>query len=160
MTPHERKELEAMADRARRRGELNEAVALYAEIADEYPLDDLLQAKLKSLEDSLEPTEELTIFTATALEDDQREAQPLVEAERFASRGDFTEALAIYRRVLMAQPDNALVRERLAELFELALTEAPIITATVVVEDEPVTAAPPAELLAGLLTRIASRRRA
>jgi|CXWL01.1.fsa_nt_gi hypothetical protein len=57
MTPDERTELEAKADRARRRGELSQALALYSQIMAAYPHDGIVQTKLNILKESLEPSE-------------------------------------------------------------------------------------------------------
>jgi hypothetical protein len=47
------------------------------------------------------------------------------EAESLAAKGKYKEAIAIYRALLKDRPDWDLVKERLAELFQLAQVAAP-----------------------------------
>lgn len=120
MTPDERHELEHRAERSLRRGELRDALSLFRSLAEAFPDDSALAARLDQLEGSLEPGELANGKAAFRAEASGVYATPTHEAEALASRGDFAGAISIYRKLLAQNPGAELVSERLAELFQLA----------------------------------------
>ncbi|MBI3181930.1 MAG: tetratricopeptide repeat protein [Myxococcales bacterium] len=151
MTPSERSELEARADRCVRRGELADALGLYQAITAAFPDEPAVLRKIDQLRESLQPAElnsAKVAFEPGAGLTETLEAQ----AERLFSLGDYPGAIAAYRRALKAKPDNELIRERLAELFRLAQDAPPRAT-------EPSLPQEPVSMLQALLDRVSSRRR-
>lgn len=157
MTNDERGELEARADRCVRRGELGEALQLLGTIARAFPNDGVLRARIDDLSGSLQPAE-LTSPKASLADPHPSSARapstPQAEGERLFALGDYAGAAAAYRRALRDKPDNALIRERLEELYHLARA-APRHSPT-----DSALPADPERLLSALLDRIAARRRA
>ncbi len=148
MMPDERRALEATAERHLRRGELREAVAVLHHLVQALPDDAALAERLAQLEENLQPAELMS--PKAALRSDPKTApSPMHDAEALASRGDFAGAITIYRRLLEQNPAADLVRERLAELFQLAQARSP----------QRPTASSRAQVLEHLLERIATRRR-
>lgn len=119
MSPEERQALQTRAERALRRGELALALALFREVARAFPDDGALAARIGELEANLGPGEALA-HAALPAEPSGVFQSPVHEAEALAARGDFAGALATYRRLLADNPGLELVKERLAELFQLA----------------------------------------
>lgn len=156
MTPDERADVEARADRCLRRGELSEALAMYRSLAQAFPGDAAIERKIATVTESLQPAE-LHSAKAAAVRDPPRVGaaplSPEQEGERLFALGDYVGATAAYRRALKDNPDNVLVLERLEELYRLARA-APRTTPT----DTPLPQ-DPAALLQALLDRISSRRR-
>lgn len=154
MTAEERADLEGRAERAKRRGEMSEALALLEQVSRAFPEDEALSGKLALLRDSLQPMElqsAKTKFDGPA--HSGRPATPEQEGERLFALGDYAGAAAAYRRALAQKPGSELIRERLFELFKLAQA-AP--------RHSPTDAAlpkSPDKLLTALLDRIAARRR-
>lgn len=118
MTPEQRVELEARVDRAVRRGDLSQARSDLVELLASFPEDERLRSRLEAFESTALPGElrpsrpsppDATLPPAEA---------PEVHAERLVQEGDLPGALAAYRRAVHANPENELLRERLAELFE------------------------------------------
>ncbi len=141
--------------RAKRRGDLADAVALYESLVAAFPEDAGLAGKLAQLRDSLQPME---LHSPKARFRDeagpsQRPSSPAQEGERLYALGDFVGAAAAYRRALAERPDRELLKERLLELFRLAQA-APKHSPT----DQALPRDPAARLEA-LLDRLASRRR-
>ena len=157
MTPEARAEMVAQAERALRRGELDEALRLLETLCRAFPQDEGLALKLAHLHETLEP-QELQLsrsLRASALPESipQGPSSPEVEGERLFSLGDYAGAAAAYRRALQARPDSELVRERLEELYRLARS-LPVHSPTD--RSLPRQAEP---LLQALLDRLAARRR-
>jgi tetratricopeptide (TPR) repeat protein len=157
MTPEARAEMVAQAERALRRGELDEALHLYETLGRVFPDDSALALKLTHLRESLQPQE---IQSARALQASilpnsipQGPSSPVAEGERLFALGDYAGAAAAYRRALQARPDSELIRERLEELYRLARS-LPVHSPTD--RSLPRQAEP---LLHALLDRLAARRR-
>ncbi|MFN0064490.1 MAG: hypothetical protein ACKVPX_18460 [Myxococcaceae bacterium] len=146
-------ELEARADRARRRGEVSEALMLYRQLAEAFPGEARYSEKVALLSENLQPFELQSPRTAMRPVESFRSETPQQEGERLFTMGDFAGAAAAYRRALHDQPGNQLVRERLEELYRLAL-----VAPRVGVARGALPADPEARLKA-VLDRIASRRR-
>jgi hypothetical protein len=125
MTPDERTEAEARADRALRRGELSSALALYQAISDAFPGDDVIAQKLAGIRESLQPHELSHAKSRAPAEPAPAPSGSVQEAEALAAKGDYAAAVAIYRRAVAERPDSDLFKERLAELFQLAQSIAP-----------------------------------
>lgn len=125
MTPADRHTLEARAERCLRRGELSEAFSLYRELAAAFPEDGTLKNRIAELEESLQPAELMNAKSNFKAEPEGAPRSATEEAERLASVGDYGGAIAGYRKLLSARPDNDLVKERLQELFTLAQASAP-----------------------------------
>lgn len=122
MSPLEREALEAKVERSLRRGELAEALALYRELENAFPHDRSLARRITELQENLQPAE-LTNPTSNFRSQPAASGiadAPLAAAETCASQGDYKGAIALYRRLMTERPDSELIRERLAELFELA----------------------------------------
>jgi tetratricopeptide (TPR) repeat protein len=151
MTPDERRTLEATAERHLRRSELRDALALFRQLAQAFPDDEALSRRLAEVEENLQPAE-LT-HARSAFRPEPAKASPTHQAEALASRGDFAGAITIYRSLLEQNPNAELVRERLAELFQLAQARSPSR-----VQPAPAPRDPKREL-EKLLERITSRRR-
>lgn len=157
MTSEERAQLEASADRARRRGEMAEAVRLYRALQQAFPRDAALGEKLARLEENLQPME-LTSAKAPRPEDARPAGGPLPltpeqEGERLFQLGDFAGAAIAYRRALALKPDSPLVQERLMELVALAQSAPRHSPTDHALPDRP------EPLLQALLDRIAARKR-
>jgi tetratricopeptide (TPR) repeat protein len=153
LTPDQRAEIEARADRARRRGEMADAVRLYREILAAFPGDESARSKLSLLEESLQPMELTSAKAPPAVRSSGRPMTIEEEGERLFSLGDYAGAAAAYRRALAQKPDSPLVQERLLELYRLAQA-AP--------RHSPTDSALPTQrepLLNALLDRIAARKR-
>lgn len=148
MTPEERHDTESHAERAVRRGEWGLALSLLREVALAAPDDAALAARIVELEAHLSPAERARRPPLSA-EPSGVFRSPMHEAEALAARGDFAGAIAQYRRLLAENPDLDLVKERLAELFQLAQASAAPKTHAVTRE----------QVLEHLLGRITSRRR-
>lgn len=189
MTPDERTEAEARADRALRRGELSAALTLYQAIASAFPDDDVVQQKLKRIRENLQPMELSHAKTRVPIDEAPPPTNSIQSAEALAARGDYAGAIALYRKALEKRPDSDLIKERLTELFQIAQAMAPRPSApkmgTVPISPartspptpapapasrgapEPLTEAPPrgqgpvstARLLSDLLDQISRRRR-
>ncbi|HVE87810.1 MAG TPA: hypothetical protein VND93_33360 [Myxococcales bacterium] len=156
MSSGERAQLEANADRARRRGEMAEAVRLYRALLAAYPGDPALKDKLAMLEETLQPME---LTSGKAL---QPEAPPRggtaplseeQEGERLFQLGDYAGAAVAYRRALAQKPDSPLLQERLMELVSLAQAAPRHSPTDQALPDRP------EPLLNALLDRIAARKR-
>lgn len=119
MSPDERQALETKAERALRRGNFAEAVAIFRDVALAFPDDAALAARIAELEANLGPGEARARAPISA-EPSGVFRSPMHEAEALAARGDFAGAIATYRRLLADNPGLELVKERLAELFQLA----------------------------------------
>src|SRR5438093_10309963 len=119
MTPEQRAEVESRADRALRRGELSEALALYQSVAGAFPGDAEVEGKIAHVKENLQDGE---LFSAKAnFKEGKPTAQtPEQEGERLFAAGDYPGAIAAYRKALGEKPDSELIRERLAEIFRLA----------------------------------------
>lgn len=124
MTPEERTSLETQAERHLRRGELAEAYAVLSKLAAAFPDEPELALRVEQLEQSLDPAEQRRV-AMTRPEPTGRHKTPMHEAESLAAKGRYKEAITIYRALLAQRPDWDLVKERLAELFELAQVAAP-----------------------------------
>ncbi|MBK7863279.1 MAG: tetratricopeptide repeat protein [Archangiaceae bacterium] len=101
----------------------------------------------------------------------EQAAQPtnsIQSAEALAARGDYAAAIALYRKALEKRPDSDLIRERLAELFQIVQAVAPKVSAAA---DTSTSVAPAGvtpdgqapvstlRLLSDLLDQISRRRR-
>ncbi|MET0403752.1 MAG: hypothetical protein ABW123_15185 [Cystobacter sp.] len=157
MTPEARAEMVAQAERALRRGELDEALRLYEVLHRAFPDDTVLGVKLTHLRESVEPQELQSVRAQQAhhlpRSIPQGPSSPVAEGERLFSLGDYSGAAAAYRRALQERPGNELIRERLEELYALART-LPVHSPTD--RSLPRQAEP---LLHALLDRLAARRR-
>ncbi len=149
-----RADLEVRADRALRRGEVSEALALFEQLASAYPDDAALKTKLDNLRETLQPMELSSAKTRSAdRATGMPPSSPEAEGERLLALGDFPGAISAYRRAFTQRPDSVLVQERLAEIFRLARA-APNTSPTdtkLPREQEP--------MLRALLDRISARRR-
>ncbi len=147
MTPEQRAALEQRAERSIRRGDLGDALEMLRAVSRAYPGDQALEQRLTLIEGSLQPEELVNANATWHSEPSGLAATPAQRAEALASRGDFASAVAIYRELAQAQPASELIRERLAELFQLAQakTHRPSLDKQ--------------HLLEHLLDRIAARRR-
>lgn len=151
----DRAELEARAERALRRGEMSEALALYEELAAEFPDEGRFNDRIAHLRAALQPAE-LAQGGAPPPPSGVTELRPSTpeqEGERLFVIGDYAGAAAAYRRAVEERPDSELLRERLEELYRLARM-AP--------RHSPTDSALPTDrqaLLRALLDRISSRRR-
>lgn len=156
MTHEERAELESRADRCVRRGDLSEAVSLYGSLTQAFPDDEALQRKLETVRASLQPAE-LMNAKARAVADppslSTRPLSPEQEGERLFALGDFAGATAAYRRALKENPESALVRERLEELYHLARAAPPSSPTDSALPPDPTA------MLQALLDRISARKR-
>jgi len=152
-------ELVSQADRARRRGEMSEAVRLYEQALAQTPDDETLQRKLAHVRENLQPSELAALQQAALAASVQRPVPQLApstpeqEGERLFSLGDFAGAAAAYRRALRDKPDSELIRERLVELFQLAQA-APRNSTT-----DKALPRDPQQRLQALLDRIAARKK-
>lgn len=146
MSPGERPEAEARADRLIRRGEMAEAVGILRGLVQAFPDDEALSRRLADLAEALQPSELTHPKAQVGSVDRSNSGTPEQEGERLFAQGDYAGAITAYRRALQLRPDNELVRERLEELFTLAQTRPPQRPGT-------------ADLLKGLLERVAARRR-
>lgn len=154
MTAVERADLEARAERAKRRGDMAEALALLQEVSRAHPDDSALAERISMLKETLQPME--LSSAKSRFEPPSRgsaPSSPEAEGERLFALGDYAGAAAAYRRALAQKPDSELIRERLVELFRLAQA-AP--------RQSPTDKALPKEqdkLLEALLDRISARRK-
>lgn len=148
MTPAERQDLESRADRHLRRGELGDAWALARRLADAFPDDAAALQRLTRVEELVPPAERRRTSPPPTVSDGAF-TSPVHRAEALAASGQFKDAIVIYRQLLDATPDAQLLRERLAELAQLAQVSAP----------GPRPGPSRAQVLELLLERIASRRR-
>lgn len=147
MSPEERAALEAQVERHVRRGEMGDAFAKLQQLADEFPEDTALAERAAQFEQGLDPAERRRVAMARP-EVSGVHKSPMHRAESLAAAGKYAEAITIYRELLAQRPDWELVKERLAELFQLAQVASPARPA---VNREGV--------LEHLLDRINSRRR-
>lgn len=125
MSPDERTEAEQRADRALRRGELSTALSLFQEIAAAFPGDEVVQLKLARIRENLQPMELTSAKTRVPIDQAPPPTNSIQSAEALAARGDYAGAIALYRKALEKRPDSDLIRERLAELFQIAQSMAP-----------------------------------
>lgn len=157
MTPEARAEMVAQAERALRRGELDEALRLFEVLGRAFPDDTGLVTKLAHLRESVEPQELQSArdFQASTRPTSipQGPSSPVAEGERLFAVGDYSGAAAAYRRALQERPHSELIRERLEELYRLARA-LPVHSPTD--RSLPRQAEP---LLHALLDRLAARRR-
>lgn len=150
MQPPERQALEQSIDRHIRRGEFADAARALRSLQAAFPEEPSIGVRLAELETQLSPADRIASMRPTARAAAATPQQsPVDSAEAFASAGRFQEALEIYQQLLAQRPDSELVRERIAELSELARVVQPprpsIGRKTAVLEH--------------LLERISSRRR-
>lgn len=150
MTPADRQLIEARAERSLRRGELSEAFSLFRELVAAFPDDEPLKNRVRELEGSLQPAELMSAKANFKAEPEATPRSATEQAEHLASAGDYAGAIAAYRRLLTARPDNELVKERLHELFTLAQAAAPSASAPTRHREA---------VLGELLSRIDARRR-
>lgn len=148
MTPVERSSLETQVERHVRRGELAEAWASIQRLCAAFPEDAALAERLAQLGQGLDPAERRRVATAHP-EPTGSPKSPMHQAEALAAAGHYKDAIGIYRGLLAQRPDWELVKERLAELFQLAQVAEP--------HRQPVNRE---RLLEHLLARISSRKRA
>ncbi|MDQ3265978.1 MAG: tetratricopeptide repeat protein [Myxococcota bacterium] len=160
MSAPEIQELVSQADRARRRGEMSEAVRLYEQVLAQDPGDEAVQRKLANVRENLQPSElaalQLARATAASTEPSAPQLRPMTpeqEGERLFALGDFAGAAAAYRRALRDKPDSELIRERLVELFQLAQA-APRNSTT-----DQALPRDPTQKLQALLDRISARKK-
>src|SRR5213075_2060422 len=112
--------LETQVERHVRRGELSNARALLERLCLAFPDNAALADRLGTLEQDLDPSERRHVPLGGIPEPTGRHKTPMHEAEALAAAGKYKEAIAIYRALLNQRPDWELVKERLAELFQLA----------------------------------------
>ena len=153
MSPLEREAIEAKAERALRRGELSEAFGLYKQLTAAFPSDQSLARRVVELQENLQPAELMNPKSNFRSESTAgAPSSPVDAAEVCASKGDYRGAISIYRTLLAERPDSELLRERMAELFELA--QAGQAPPKQVAQTKPLDA-----VLADLLSRISDRKR-
>lgn len=153
MIPADPTQIQAEAERALRRGELARAAQLYGELAQRYPHDAALAAKVEQIQSMLHPAE-LGPGRARPPEAPIVPTSPEGEAERLVAQGDVIGAIAAYRQLLSERPHSELIQDRLAELFELARQNGLRPGETAAAQRKE-----PAQMLQGLLERIQARRR-
>lgn len=119
MSPDDRSALESKAERHLRRGELSDAWATLQQLALAFPDDAALADRLHQLEESMDPLERRRVAVAK-VEVSGVFKSPMHQAESLAAAGKYAEAITIYRKLLEGDPGGELVKERLAELFQLA----------------------------------------
>ena len=146
--------MEARAERCLRRGELAEALRLYHALLDQFPGDEALERKLAQLQDSVDPSELMSAKLPAVERVETPASTPEQEGERLFAIGDYTSAMAAYRRALAQRPGSELIQERLIEIYRLAQQAGhlPALGDSLPQEREP--------LLRVLLERITSRKRA
>jgi tetratricopeptide (TPR) repeat protein len=115
-------ELEQLAERAVRRGELLIALEHFEAFLAQQPDDERVRQRMESVRALLQPSE---LVSRRRSEPDvpHPSADTLSDAETgemHASSGRFDEAARAYERALAQSPNNELLRERLAELRALA----------------------------------------
>lgn len=120
MTPEERSTVELQVERHVRRGELSEAWTALERLCSAFPDDAALAQRLDQLEQGLDPAERRRVSMTRAQPTGKHHKTPMHEAEALAAAGKYKEAIVIYRALLEQRPDWDLVKERLAELFQLA----------------------------------------
>ena len=147
MTPEERTALETQIERHVRRGELGQAYAALQRLSDAFPDELALTQRLAQVEASLDPAERRRVPVPIS-EPSGVHKSPMHQAEAFAAAGRYRDAIGIYRALLQSRPDWDLVKERLAELFQLAQ-----------VADPPRPPVNRENVLGHLLERITSRKR-
>lgn len=162
MTPDQRTDAEAKADRAVRRGELATALSLYQAIVKAFPSDAVIAKKLKRVEEMLQPTE-LTSSKVRQAAEGPPPSHPMEQAEAFANAGRYAEAIALYRKLLAEKPESVLLKERLGELFDLAQAQAgparPSPHSSAPQQSREGEERAPGDVLSSLLGRISSRKR-
>jgi tetratricopeptide (TPR) repeat protein len=109
----------AAAEREVRRGNFKDAVDAYEALVRRHPGDASLEERLQTLRGMLQPMELVHPKAAAATARAPEAADEVHEAEAAANRGDLSAAIAVYRRLILAQP-NPLFEERLGELLALA----------------------------------------
>lgn len=124
MTPVERSSLESQVERHIRRGEMPEAWSTLHILCGAFPDDEALRERLERLEQNLDPEERRRV-SPSGITRAIKFATPMHEAEALAGAGKYKESISIYRALLVERPDLELVKERLAELFQLAQVAAP-----------------------------------
>lgn len=145
------------AERAVRRGDLKEALALFRQLLALEPDSSAVRARIAAVESLLQPQELSAGRPAQPVPGSLSfERPPTLEqvAEALFDRGDIAGAAATYERVLKARPGHQLARERLLEIQAAAASQP---------EQRPPSRALPRDkdrLFEELLARIASRRRA
>jgi tetratricopeptide (TPR) repeat protein len=149
MTNEERAALEHQIERHVKRGEMGDAYAKVQQLAEAFPDDIAIAGKLIELENSLEPSER-RVFAARRHESTGAHKSPVSQAEALAASGRYAEAITIYRALLASRPEWDLVKERLAELFQLAQVATPA---------RPSTESQKTSVLEHLLDRINQRKR-
>lgn len=148
-----RGELVSQVERAVRRGEFAEALALLDPWLAAHPGDAALQAKRELVAEMSGPVRRPS--TAERLEP-SREGR----AEQLASEGRFEEATALYAELVRERPDAALVRERWLELRRLVPQPAVAPPPAAVPENAPKgLPADPVARLQELLERLGAHRR-
>lgn len=115
-------ELEQRAERAVRRGELIVALEHFEAYLAQQPEDERVRQRMESVRALLQPSE---LVTRRRVDADQprpqeEELSEAEQAEMLASSGRFDDAAAAYERAVAANPRNELLKERLAELRDLA----------------------------------------
>jgi tetratricopeptide (TPR) repeat protein len=151
----ERTERQAEAERALRRGELKEALAIFRELLVEAPDDPQIKARIAAIESLVQPRE-LSEAPAKSAPSVDRERAPTLEetAETLFENGDVAGAIAVYERILRDRPEHELARERCAELKALHVRLRPETAESI--EGLPMNRP---DLMKALLARIAVRRK-
>ncbi|HMC33974.1 MAG TPA: tetratricopeptide repeat protein [Myxococcales bacterium] len=114
-------ELEQKAERAVRRGELLAAIEHFEAYLAQQPDDERIRVRMEAVRALLQPSE-LVSRRRPEPEEPETRAAPVSSTEvgeMHASAGRFAEAAEAYQRALGKDPENALLRERLAELRAL-----------------------------------------
>ncbi|MDF1562634.1 MAG: hypothetical protein P1V51_06305 [Deltaproteobacteria bacterium] len=119
--PNEEKRREA--EREVRHGNFRGALALFKELAAADPGNAAYAARIATLEEGLQPME-LHHPKAAAGAAARPLANDLQEGEAAANVEDYARAVACYRRVVAADPDNELAADRLQELEGLLAAQA------------------------------------
>lgn len=150
MTQAEREALERSAERHLRRGELAQALACLDRLRATRPDDVQLLRRIDDVRASLQPGEPAHPKEPSPGAAEGASAGPVETAEGLASRGEYAQAIAIYRQLLRETPDSDLITERLSELFRLVQAQRPRAE----------TPRDRGDVLNELLGRIAARKRA
>ena len=122
-------ELEQRAERAVRRGELLVAIEHFEAYLAQQPDDERVRQRMESVRALLQPSELVSRRRSEPDEPPGPAPEPAMtdaeQGEMYAGSGRFKDAIAAYQRAVVGNPDNELLKERLAELSHMLAPAAP-----------------------------------